>query len=190
MLIPKALRRGGVSASAALSVYGTISGMALPVLGFASVFFSSLSELLIPELTQLQIRGCSRELNRTNGRVLTLSLCGSSVIALILFLLGPMLGKLLYQSSSAGEYIRLLAPIVIVQYSDSVVDGMLKGLGLQLRSMYINISDAALTLIAVWLLLPRFGAPAYIAILYGSECFNFLLSLLVLRRHSGCRLCL
>ena len=67
-------------------------------------------------------------------------------------------------------------------YLDTVVDGMLKGLGLQLDSMLINLADAGLTLLAVWFLLPRYGIPAYVAVLYGSECFNFLLSFLRLGR--------
>ena len=67
-------------------------------------------------------------------------------------------------------------------YLDSVVDGMLKGLGLHLSSMFINVADAAVTLICVCLLLPRFGVRAYVAILYLSECCNFLLSFFCLRR--------
>ena len=63
-----------------------------------------------------------------------------------------------------------------VMVTDSVVDGMLKGLGAHLNSMFINLADAALTLGCVCFLLPRFGVPAYIAVIYGSECFNFLFS--------------
>ena len=65
---------------------------------------------------------------------------------------------------------------------DSVVDGMLKGLGMHLSSMVINVLDALASLGFVCLLLPRFGVKAYIALLYLSECANFLLSYLCLRR--------
>ena len=182
LLVPRALERGGASAAAALGVYGTVSGMVFPVLGFASVFFSALAELLIPELTAAQLRGDRAGLARTTGRILSACLLGSSGIAALIFLSGPRLGLLLYRSSEAGAYLRALAPLVIVMFSDSVVDGMLKGLGLHLSSMVINVADAALTLLGVTLLLPRFGIPAYIALLYGSECFNFALSYLRLRR--------
>ena len=182
LMVPRALERGGESASAALGVYGTVSGMVLPVLGFASVFFNALSELLIPELTAAQMRDDRKMLERSAGRILSACLVGSAGIAAILFLLGPSLGRLLYRSSAAGSFIRALAPLVIVMYLDSVVDGMLKGLGLHLSSMLINVADAALTLLSITLLLPRFGVPAYIAVLYGSECFNFALSFLRLRR--------
>ncbi|MBR5701368.1 MAG: polysaccharide biosynthesis C-terminal domain-containing protein, partial [Oscillospiraceae bacterium] len=154
----------------------------MPVLTFASVFFLALSEQLIPALTRAQVRRDRSGLEATAGGSLRLSLLLSSGVALVLWLLGPTLGRWLYRSGEAGELIRALAPLVIVMYLDTVVDGMLKGLGLQLDSMLINLADACLTLLAVWFLLPRFGVPAYIAILYGSECFNFLLSFLRLSR--------
>jgi stage V sporulation protein B len=182
LLVPRALMKGGVGAAAALGVYGTVSGMVFPVLGFASVFFNALAELLIPELTEAQMRGDRDGLERSASRILSSCLLGSAGIAALLWFLGPRLGLLLYRSAEAGSYLRSLAPLVTVMYLDSVVDGMLKGLGLHLSSMVINITDAVLTLAGVYFLLPRFGVPAYIALLYGSECFNFLLSFLRLRR--------
>lgn len=182
LLVPRLLRRSGETASAALSIYGTVSGMVFPVLGFASVFFSALSEMLIPELTEAQMRGDQGRLERIGGRVLSACLGFSALIALLLWLTAPLLGDWLYDSRDAGRYLRALSPLVLLLYMDSVTDGMLKGLGLQLSSMIINLADAALTLLASCLLLPRYGAAAYVAILYLSEAFNFLLSFLRLRR--------
>ena len=188
LLVPKALRRCGYGAAQALTVYGTVTGMVFPVLGFASVFFSALSELLIPRLTGAQLQGRRAEMERSAGRILSACILFSTAASLTLYLLGPRLGQLLFRSAEAGLYIRILAPLVIVMYSDSVVDGMLKGLGLQLSSMVINLTDAALTLVCVSFLLPRFGTSAYIGILYFSECFNFLLSYLRLRKSLRFRL--
>lgn len=182
LLVPKALRRAGATAGAALAVYGTVSGMALPVLFFFSVFFTALAEVIIPTLTETQMQGDTAALNRTARQVLSRCLLLAAGIALSLFVAGPALGQILYKSAEAGRYIRALAPLVLVMYMDSVVDGMLKGLGLQLDAMFINILDAGITLIMVWFLLPRYGAAAYIFILYFSECFNFMFSLGRLRR--------
>ena len=182
MLVPRSLRKGGVAAAAALGVYGTVSGMVFPVLGFASVFFGALAEMLIPELTAAQLRGDRAGLRRSAQRILSACLLFSALLSALLFLTGPGLGQRLYRSAEAGQYLRALAPLATVMYLDSVVDGMLKGLGLHLGSMFINVADAALTLGSVCFLLPRFGIPAYIAVIYGSECFNFLCSCLLLGR--------
>ncbi len=183
LLVPRALQRGGETAAAALGVYGTVSGMVFPVLGFASVFFNALAEMLIPELTAAQLRADRAGLQRIAQRILSTCLLFSALISALLYLLGPRLGQLIYRSGEAGRYLRCLAPLVIVMYLDSVVDGMLKGLGLHISSMVINVADAALTLGSVCFFLPRFGTAAYIAVIYGSECFNFLLSCRCLRRH-------
>ncbi len=176
LLVPRALTRSGETAEAALAVYGTVGGMVFPVLGFASVFFNALADLLIPVLTEAQLRGDRAGLRRKAQRVLSFCLMFSAPFSLLLYLLGPKLGLALYRSAEAGRYLRCLAPLVTVMVTDSVVDGMLKGLGAHLNSMFINLADAALTLGCVCFLLPRFGVPAYIAVIYGSECFNFLFS--------------
>lgn len=188
LLIPKALRKNGASAAAALAVYGTVSGMAMPVLGFAAVFFAAVAELLIPELTRAQVRRDPASLERMSVQVLRGCLLGSSLLALLLFLLGPVLGRLLYHSAEPGRFIRLLAPLCILMYMDIVTDGMLKGLGMHLDSMLINIGDAMLTLLLTWLLLPPYGTNAYLAILYVSEGLNFLASFLQLRRKLNIKL--
>ena len=188
LLVPRMLRRSGAGTAEALSVYGVISGMVFPVLGFASVFFGALSEMLIPELTGAQMRKDQDRLDRTASRILSACLLFSSAVAALLFLLGPWLGRKLYRSAEAGAYIRTLAPLVIVMYLDSVVDGMQKGLGLHMSSMCINVADAAMTLLCVCFLLPRFGVRAYVAILYLSECCNFAFSFLSLRRLTAIKL--
>jgi len=182
LLVPRMLRLSGATASESLSVYGVVSGMVFPVLGFASLFFNALAEQLIPALTLSSLRGDRAGTERLMGRVLGSCLLLSSAVSLLLFLAGPWLGRRLYRSAEAGIYLRALAPLGVVTVLDSVVDGMLKGLGKQLSSMAVNVLDALASLGFVCLLLPRYGVRAYIALLYLSECANFLLSYLCLRR--------
>ena len=105
--------------------------------------------------------------------------CGTAV--LLLAFSGP-LGRLIYHSDDAGRYIRLLAPLVPVMYLDTVTDGCLRGLGQQTRCMAINVLDATLGVVLVWVLLPRFGLAGYIFILYFNECVNFTFSFTLLLR--------
>lgn len=188
IIVPSSLRRSGASASSALSVYGTIHGMVFPVITFPQAFFYSLSELLIPELTEAQVSGDRAKTERIVGRVLSVSLLLSLLCAVFFFFFGPQLGAVLYKGQNAGEYIRVLAPLVIVMYLDSVTDGMLKGLGLQLGSMFINIADAVMCLVLVYTLLPIWAVKAYVGIIFFSECFNFALSFARLSRAVKIRL--
>ncbi len=188
MMVPSALKRSGESAGRALSTYGTLHGMAFPVLSFPSAFFLALSDMLIPELTEAQVRGDRARMNYVAGRILSCCLLFSSCIAALFFGFGRTLGLALYGSEEAGSYIRLMAPLVVVMYMDMVTDGMLKGLGLQLDSMIVNIADALLCLIFVYFLIPVWAARAYVGIIFFSECFNFVLSFIKLSKAVDIRL--
>ena len=99
-----------------------------------------------------------------------------------MFVFSDKLGLVIYSSAEAGRYIRILAPLIPVMYTDMTVDGCLKGLGQQVWSMAINILDAVLGLVLGWTLLPVYALHAYIGIIYFTEAVNFILSILRLRR--------
>lgn len=185
LLIPKGLRKCGASAASALSTYGIIQGMVMPVLGFPSAFLGTVSGLLVPEIAESHALGQKQRLFSIMQRVLHLTLLFSFFTAAVLLVYGGELGWLLYKSNEAERYIRLLAPLVPLMYLDTTVDGMLKGMGLQTASMRINILDAAISLLLVWQLIPRVGISGYLFTIYVSETLNFLLSFRQLNRHAG-----
>ena len=72
----------------------------------------------------------------------------------------------------------MLAPIVPIMYLDHVADAMLKGIGEQVYSMWVNISDSLLSVALVWILIPRLGIAGYALVIVIMEGYNFLLSVL------------
>ena len=177
LLVPRGLRAAGLSANRALSGYGTVQGMVLPVIFFPACIMAAAAELIVPELTAAQVRGDRPGIRRTTRELLRLSLLFSLAVALFLFVCADALGMLVYRSRDAGRYIRILAPLVPFMYLDMSVDGCLKGLGEQLWCMGVNILDALLGLLLTWRLLPLYALPAYLGILYVTEIFNFALSI-------------
>lgn len=176
LLVPKGLKAAGFSSDGALSGYGTIQGMALPVIFFPSCIMSAVAELIVPELTEAQVQKNSADIKVLTGKLVALSVKFSVLVAIILFVFSDALSLAIYKSAEAGHYIRLLAPLIPVMYTDMSLDGCLKGLGQQVWSMGINIVDALSGLILVWWLLPKYALDAYIAIIYLTELLNFVLS--------------
>jgi stage V sporulation protein B len=86
------------------------------------------------------------------------------------------LGYVVYDSYSAGIYIAVLAPVVPIMYLDHVTDSVLKGIGEQVYSMWVNISDSILSIILVWFLIPRMGIMGYAVCIVVMEGYNFILS--------------
>ena len=181
LLVPRGLRAAGLTADTALAGYGIIQGMVMPLLFFPSCLLGAAAELIVPELTAAQVRGDGAAIENTAGKLVRISLHYSLAVSAVLLLCADLLGGMLYHSREAARFLRLLAPLVPIMFTDMAVDGCLKGLGQQVWSMGVNIAEAALGLLLMMLLLPRHGLSAYLALLYFSEAFNLSLSALRLR---------
>ncbi len=177
VLIPEGLRNSGSSHAAALAAYGSIQGMALPIILYPAALISSFSGLLVPELAECNVQKKPLRIQYMISRVWSLSLLFSIGVAGVLICFSAEIGEALYPGTEAGHYIRLLAPLIPIMYVDTATDAMMKGLGEQVFSMNINILDATLSVILVSLLIPRFGIEGYLITVYFSELFNTVLSI-------------
>jgi len=177
LLIPRKLRLSGLSPEEALSGYGVITGMVFPLITFPSCILAAAAELTISELTAAQVQGNMPRVRATVGTLLKSALAFALAVGAFLFLFSEPLGIAVYKSLEAGRYIRLFAFIVPIMYMDIVTDGCLKGLGQMMNSMAYNICEAALGVLFVLTLVPRWGLEGYIFLLFFCECFNFCLSM-------------
>ncbi|NLO88212.1 MAG: oligosaccharide flippase family protein [Firmicutes bacterium] len=185
LLIPAGLRRSGATAQAALGVYGTIQGMVIPLVMFPAAFIYAVTDLIVPELAECQAVGNDVRLNYILTRVFNLGTLASLFIMGIFFRYSRHLGLLIYRSGEAGLYLRVLAPLVIVIYVDSIVDAMLKGIGQQVSSMGFNILESGLSAVLLYVLLPRYAVGGYIFTIFAARMLNFILSLFRLLKVTG-----
>lgn len=176
VLIPLGLREYGLESAAALESYGVLSGMVLPVVLFPYALIYSFTSLLVPEISGGIAAGEKRHIEYITSRVWRLTilfgLCGAGVLGVC----SKEFGSVLYSNSEAGKFIYILAPLMPLMYLDTVTDSLLKGMGEQVYTMNVNIADAAISVILVRLLVPKFGIFGYVAVLYIAEIFNFALS--------------
>ncbi len=182
ILIPKRLRDRGDSQNEALASYGILHGMALPMLLYPMAVLSSFSGLLVPEFSESLVRGEEERMRRVASEAINSTLTYSVATAAFIILFSEELGYLVYNSYGAGHYIALLAPVIPIMYLDHVTDAMLKGIGEQVYSMWVNISDSLLSVILVWVLIPRLGIGGYAIVIVVMEGYNFSLSAIRLYR--------
>ena len=185
ILIPKGLKASGANWSQALSSYGVLYSMVLPVVLFPSAFISSFSGLLVPEIAESNAGGNKERVARISRRIINPALFFSFGVAGIMSCFSYELGEILYHSHEAGVYIRRLAPLIPIMYVDSSVDAVLKGMGEQVYSMNVNIIDALVSVLMVWLLLPSMGLGGYVLTIYVTETLNTTLSLTRMLKVSG-----
>lgn len=175
-LVPAGLQAGGMSHAEALSAYGIIHSMALPVILYPSALIYSFGGLVIPAMADGMVENSPRHIRYMISRVLSLSLLFSIGVAGILVSFSAPLGEVLYPGTDTGYYLKLLAPLIPVMYVDAAVDSMLKGMGEQLTSMRINVADALISVLLVRFFVPEWGIAGYLFAIWVSECFNTVLS--------------
>ncbi len=187
-LVPQRLMLAGVSRACALSFFGMIKGMALPILFFPSSLLNSLSTLLIPEISEATAKGFSGSVRRSVEKILTVTALFGFIFAAIFFFCGENLGTIIYKSEEVGSLIKILAPLVPLMYLDSISDGILKGLDQQFATFRNSVSDSAARILLIFFLLPIYKEAAFIWIMYGSNAYTCILNLVRLLRVSGAKI--
>ena len=188
LLIPVGFRKSGCNPQSAIATYGVIHGMSLPLVLYPSALLSSLSGLLVPEISALHISGNKPRINYMIARVLHLTLIFSIGTAGIMYFNAKRLSLAVYGNDSAFIYIQILSPLIPIMYCDMSVDGMLKGLDQQMSYMRYNIIDASLCVALVYFLVPILSVKGYIIVVFVSETVNFVLSFRRLTKVSDVRL--
>lgn len=179
ILIPRGLRRYGLDSAAALSAYGVIQGMVFPVIFFPSAITGAVAGLLVAEMSSeaAETGGyVSREIKYMVKRSYQMTLLYAVAAAGVFVAFADPLGMLIYNNAETAPYLRIFAAAVPVMYLDTVTDGMLKGLGQQLPSMWYNIIDASVSVLLVLVLVPRLGAVGYVITVFATEALNAALS--------------
>lgn len=177
ILIPIQLKKSGLSPSTALSQYGIIQGMVMPVIMFPSAIILSFSSLILPEFSQLYIKKNSHKINDSISKTFKITLLFSIGVTGIFIYFSDSLGQWIYNNAEAGYFIRLIAPITAIMYLDFVVDSILKGINQQVGVVKINIIDTVMCIILIYFILPAYSTIGYIFVIFVSEIINGVLSI-------------
>ena len=183
--IPWGLRKNGEDSGKALESYGVLHGMALPLVLYPSAVIGAFTGLLVPELAGLAETGRRDDVKRLSLSAVRMAIIFSVGVSGVFSFFGYELGMGVYGSGEAGNYIRLLSPLIPLMFLDTTVDCILKGLGEQVYTMKVNIVDAAICLVFVVLLVPRMGINGYVVVIYVSEAVNAALSIYKMQKTAG-----
>lgn len=177
IMVPAGLEKSGASCGVALAQYGMIRGMVLPVLLFPSAFLAAFSSLLIPEIAENFVKKNVLRISYIISRIFKITLLFSICVSFILFFYSNELSLLLYKNLEPAGFIRILSPLVVIMYFDSIVDAILKGMNEQVDVMRINILDTIISIALLFFLLPIYGIYGYLIAIIISETFNGVMSI-------------
>lgn len=187
VMVPGCLALFTGDRAAALSQYGALKGMAMPVIFFPFSFLATISTLLLPEITEAHTQGRRAALERLISRVMLVTLALSVLAGGLFTQFAREIGLVLYQSEEVGFYLSVLGPLMPFMYLESMVDGILKGLGEQLSSFRYAALDSVVRMALIALLLPRLGMKGFLFVMLVSNLLTSLLNLHRLLTVTGLR---
>ncbi len=169
VMVPDALARYTLSRELSLSQFGTLKGMALPLLFFPASFIGALSTLLMPEISSYNANNQYKALKSTINYTLLITSLTSIIISAVFCLYSNEIALLVYKNAEVGFYIKALAPIIPFMYTEGIIAGILNALNKQAASLRYNLYNSAIRITLITIFVPNFGIYAFVAIMIASN---------------------
>ncbi len=154
IIVPMQLRLAGYSNSNALSLYGQVTGMVMPLLFFPFIIISSLGITLVPAITASYTAGNWTALNKKCNDSLKIT----SVIAFAstaLFIIFPWeLCRIFFKCPEAGNMLFLMAFVCIFEYWQFTLFAVLNGIGMQHVVLKNSILHIIISVACSYFLIP------------------------------------
>ena len=172
-LIPLMLQIYGLSSAQALSIYGIVTGMALPVILFPSTLSNSVAQMLLPSVAKIQ--DSKEKLKKSGMMAMIFSVTFGFVCIIIYVTIGARLAALVFDETVLYDYIRIMAWLCPFIFISATYKSMLHALGKTSRVFVNSMLSEILNLICVVALIPQMGIYAYLLGLLFSQGLTALL---------------
>lgn len=186
IIIPRQLQVAGFSARAATSLFGQLSGTAMTLLTFPSVFTFALSTSLVPAISEaIGRRDYKLAQSRCSDAIRYTILLGLPCVIALYFYSEPL--TLIFNSKEVANVLKILAFGGLFTYLQQTTTGILQGLGKTYLPLLHSTISASFRLPLLFYLtgLPQWG-------LLGSSCTYVLgyfcmalLNLMAIKRNIG-----
>ena len=184
--LPASLKKYGYSTNAALSIYGVLTGMALSFIMFPSTFTNSVSVLLLPTVSEADSEsipgGKNARLKKIIQRTIFFSLTLGLFCTLFFYVFGNYCGNVLFHSSLAGNFIKILSFLCPFLYLKLTLCSVLNGLRKTTETLWINLFSICFRLAVILLIVPYMGIYSYLYALLLSDFLGSLFCIFCLRK--------
>ena len=182
IFVPNQLLLSGLSRVESVSIYGVLTGMALPFVLFPSAITNSLAVVLLPAVSEAQAQNQPDKIERTISMALRYSLYMGILCVGLFTRFGPALGETFYHNADAGRFIQILSWLCPFLYLATSSGSILNGLGKTKLTFFHHLVSLLIRIAFVWFGIPEFGIRACLWGMLASEMLLALLHILALRR--------
>lgn len=183
IFIPNRLLAFGMTSSEALSIYGVLTGMALPLILFPSAITNSVSVLLLPLVSEAESNRNYAAIRRAIQKSIRYGLLLGFTCTAGFLLIGKAAGSFLFHSETAGDFILTLSFICPFLYVSSTLSSILHGLGKAFYTFLFSVISLLIRLLFVFFFIPVVGIKGYLWGLLFSQLVVTILEFLPLRKY-------
>lgn len=161
ILIPRRLIVYGLTQAEALSEFGKLTGMAIPLIQLPSVVLVALSITLVPAISEaLEVKNY-KKINTTVNKTMVFAMIVGIGTAGGFIVFSDILGQIIYSQdiSFMLMYLGLLSPFL---YTNMLLTGVLNGLGQQLFIFRNSLISSCISITSIYFLVPIIGVYGFI----------------------------
>lgn len=185
VLFPLRLVASGCSSAYAMSEYGVVYGMVMPVLYVPSTLIGSIAVVLVPELSECFYRGDKKALSGYVEKALNATLLIAGVLIPFFLVCGEGVGVFLYSNARSGMIISYCAPVLLPMSVTLISTSLLNSMNCERQTLLYFLFGAAAMLVCVWFLPGKLGSGALLIGMTCDYCISALCSLRLLRKKTG-----
>ena len=162
ILIPNMLIIYGLTSSEALSVYGIVTGLVIPLVFFPGAIIQSFSLMILPTISEANSKKNDKKIFLATSKSIELCLIFGIFCSAIFYNYGNLIGELLLNSNEAGKYISLLGFVCPFIYISSTLSSIINGLGHTGMTFIINTITSVLQIFLIITVIPKYGVYGFI----------------------------
>jgi len=162
ILIPQRLQLYGQSSQLAMSTYGQLTGMAMPLLMLPSALLMAISVSLVPEISKASAIHDKEKIARTVSATLLFTSILSIGSGTMFAIFPKEICYVVYNNVNLGDLLFRLSFICPFLYLQMTFSGLLNGLGEHLFIFSSNIFASVITIGFIYFFMPIFGVNAFL----------------------------
>ncbi len=186
--VPFLLMSSGLNSEQSMYVYGSCVGMALPLLYLPITVVGSLAFVMIPTLSQAYASGDTKSMRSQIESALTFSVLIAAVVLPVYGALGDNLGKLIYDNTDAGIFLKKSAWLLLPLSFENIASSMLNSLDLEKKSLINYLIGAGVMYIISFCFYSRFTIDIFMFAFGTSLIVSSVLDIIDIKRRSGMKL--
>ncbi len=187
VIFPMRLMAAGMTSKRAMSEYGVVFGMVMPVLTLPSTLIGSIALVLVPELSECYYKKEKEKLASLVEKALNITLLTAFLLIPLFFVCGQSVGIFLFSDAESGKLIAYSCLLLVPMSLTMITTSILNSIGCEKQTLLFFLLGSAAMLICVWFLPPYLGSGALILGMTLDYLVSALCSLILLRKRTSLR---